>query len=143
MNIEQAERIRALERHRLRLATSVLVEPAVLFQLRFVVAERILRRRSGPAGIFPLGFGRQPIAIGMGSDQPAPFAIGPIPGPPLLLFGEPRTIGHGIVPSDLRHRRVVGDRIAGVLPVLPLVGFLGLVDGLVAASCRSHTSPPR
>ena len=59
VHIIQPPGVRLLLAHRMRLAVRVARIPGVLAKPSLIVAEAILRRASGPTGIFPLGFAGQ------------------------------------------------------------------------------------
>jgi hypothetical protein len=47
------------------LLAGVAGEPGKFAEPAFVVAEAVVRVAAGTAGVFPLGLGRQPIAVGL------------------------------------------------------------------------------
>jgi hypothetical protein len=82
-----------LLRYRVRSPSGVAAAPRVVRELFYRVAERVLRLRARPAGIFPFGLGRQPVEA-----------------PGLSLGWQLRqcfTEGIGLMPRDEFHRAVL------------------------------------
>src|SRR5438046_844675 len=99
MNVVQAKTIRPFRADWLKSDVGILNIPTEIFQEGYVVAKRKVRGRPSPAGIFPLGLGRQAISG-------------------LLFAGEPLAISLCVVPSYVRRRHVIGDSVARRPPTL-------------------------
>src|SRR4030095_10017358 len=70
VHVEQSPRIRLLRAADVWLLTSVVPEPRVVAHGRWIVAERVGRRRAGPRGVFPFGLGRQAVLLSGARREP-------------------------------------------------------------------------
>ncbi len=123
-HIKQPECIRRHRGNRSSTAAAIGVMPRVSFQPRRAVGERRLVRRLGPAGVFPLGFGRKPITAAVGSCVPSAGYSLPVARSEVLFFAEPIAEPHCVAPGDLGHRRIVNDAVSW-MPPRPRPHFIG------------------
>src|SRR5207302_789 len=65
VHVEEVPAVGRFLTYRLGLALRMRLEPGVVRQLGFAIAETILAGSAGAAGIFPFGLGGQPIAVGL------------------------------------------------------------------------------
>src|SRR5512132_2359223 len=63
VHVVKAEGIRSFLPDRVGVVARVPFAPGILAQLLEIVAERLLGRAAGTASVFPLRFGRQPVAV--------------------------------------------------------------------------------
>src|SRR6185437_6316532 len=85
----------------MRVAAGVLLEPGIIAELRWILAEKIVRLRPGPAGILPFRFRGQAIPIRLVMAGPGLWIVTRLQS---LERRSPVAKAHRIGPTHLFHR---------------------------------------
>ena len=85
--------------------------PGVSFQVARVVAERVLARSAGPAGILPLGLGGKAVSAGLEIARGVFLVVARLKP---LVPGSLVAVQRGVGPADLLHRAAGGLEVGRV-----------------------------
>src|SRR5262249_5403067 len=102
VQVVQAEPVRGPASDRLDRIPGVVLDPGVLREQARVGPEAVGIRTTRPAGVLPLGLGRQ--AVAGATEDGHPLAVDPIVRPQALPFAECVAEVDGVEPGDVLHR---------------------------------------